>query len=115
MRRALDEERAARRYRVPREAASDCDDARLVHADLAALDEQALSTEASNVLHALAERDRPFHERAWLAERWGRLSAELRWHAPQPIRSKMCEELAVPFRPKLRIARRASMGRSRPR
>jgi hypothetical protein len=90
----LDEERAAQRYRVPREAASDCDDARLVHADLATLDGRALSTEESHVLQALAERDRPFHERVWLAERWGRLSAErCRRRAPHPaVRSEACEE-----------------------
>src|SRR5262249_51060177 len=75
VRRLLDEVRAAQRYRVPREAASDFDDARLVHADLAALSEQALCTEEGHVQQALAERDRLFHERVWLAERRGRLRA----------------------------------------
>jgi hypothetical protein len=72
----LSEHRAARRYRVPCEAASDLDDARLVHADLPHLDDAALLVESARVVGALAEGDVSAHERQWLEERLAQISAE---------------------------------------
>lgn len=75
---ALADDWTARRYRVPCEAASDLDDARLVHADLPKLDAVALRLEATRVLEALAESDRMEHERDWLGSRLGAIDAERR-------------------------------------
>jgi len=69
VRRTLEADRAARRYHVPREAAADLDDARLVHADLPGLDDVALRVERSRVVEALGEADRMRHEREWLGDR----------------------------------------------
>ena len=76
--RVLDADRAARRYRVPRIATSDLDDARLLHEDLIVLDDVALRTEEACLLGALSEQERPGDERAWLVERAVLVAAERR-------------------------------------
>jgi len=78
VRRTLEADRAAHRYRVPRAAASDRDDARLAHEDLVMLDDALLRTEEASVLRALSEHERPAYERGWLAERLARVAAERR-------------------------------------
>jgi hypothetical protein len=62
---------------VPRQAASDLEDRRLVHEDLLDLGDIDLRCEAWRVVGALAANDqlRP-DERAWLVERLVRLRAE---------------------------------------
>lgn len=65
-------------YRVPVVAGSDLDDARLVHADLPALNARDLACEHWQVLGALADETCARHERRWLAERADAIEHERR-------------------------------------
>jgi hypothetical protein len=65
-------------YPLPVVASSDVDDARLIHSDLAALDDDDLVHEAVRVTVALARTDRRAPDRAWLLERGRRVAAERR-------------------------------------
>src|SRR5262245_7116005 len=67
------------RYIVPREAASDDEDLRRVHADLLALSDFDLRCEAWRVVGALAANDQlRLDEHAWLTERLQRVAEEQR-------------------------------------
>jgi hypothetical protein len=77
VRRALAEDHLGRRYQVPRQAASDREDKRLVHDDLLELSTLDLRGEAWRVVGALAARGHlRLDERDWLIERLGRVRAE---------------------------------------
>ena len=65
-------------YSVPRLHASDEDDARLQHLDLARLSEMQLDAERAVLLVYLGSA--PRHERVWLNARVERLNAEIRRH-----------------------------------
>jgi hypothetical protein len=78
--RRLSADRAARGYRVPRQAASDLDDVRLVHADLAGMTSGQLLHEAARVLVALGQQNER-HDLPWLIERLEAVTTERRARA----------------------------------